>query len=170
MNIAVLRPDGNYYFRPDTTLNREAADYYIPDGVGMIRLTPCIYSRVIKAGKCIGHRFAERHLDNFGFGVLLDAVDLEPAEAICMDGTSYISGDTAPLIELENALFTIGVNGNEAFCGNSFNSEMLFDALVTVSARSSVRGSDILAVCLPADIKLARGDYFTISGHKVNIL
>ena len=170
MNIAVLKPEGNYCFRPDTTLNREARDYYLPDGVDAVVLTPCIYSKVIKAGKCVSERFAGRYVDNFGFGVLLDAGGVDPLEAFCLDGTSYLSGDTVPLSEIEGAGFEVCINGEPWFKGDRFDAAMLFDALVTVSRRSSVRATDLLAVCLPASVTLHKGDSFSFEGHRVDIL
>ena len=170
MNIAVVRTSGSYYFRPDTTLNRESLDYYLPDGVEELTLVPCLYSKVIKAGKCISSKYALRHIDNFGFGVLLDAVGGDPQEAVCMDATSYLSGDTLPLAEIENAAFEVSVNGEPQFSREGFGAGMLTDALVTVSRKSSLRATDLLAVCLPASIILHKGDCFCFAGHKVSIL
>ncbi|MBR5735590.1 MAG: hypothetical protein IKX60_02195 [Bacteroidales bacterium] len=170
MNIAVLRSSGKYCFRPDTTLNREARDYYLPDGVEAVILTPCIYSRVVKAGKCISVKFAGRYVDNFGFGVLLDAKDSDPLEAICLDASSFLSGETLPFSEIGNAVFEVGVNGKPVFRQDSFSTSTLIDALVTVSRRSSVRATDLLAVCLPASVVLHKGDHFTFQGRKVEIL
>jgi len=170
MNIVVLRPSGNYYFRPDTTLNREACDYYIPDGVEGLDLVPCIYARVTKAGKCIAKKFAPRHIDNFGFGVFLDAAGVDTQEAICMDATSYLSGDTLPLSGIGDSKFEISVNGETCFRQDNFNEDMLYDALASISVRSSVRATDLVAVCLPASIRLHKGDYFSFCGRKVNIL
>lgn len=170
MNIAVLKPSGRYYFRPDTTLNREACDYYLPDGVDEVTLTPCIYSKVVKAGKCIARRFAARHIDNFGFGVLLDAAGADPQEAICMDGTSYISGDTLPFPEIGNAVLDLSINGSPWFRQEAFDVSVLADAIVTVSRRSSVRATDIIAVSLPASATLRKGDCFSFCEKKVKIL
>lgn len=170
MNIAVLKPSGNYCFRPDNTLNREARDYYLPDGVDAVTLTPCIYSKVVKAGKCIAERFAGRYVDNYGFGVLLDADGADPMEAICLDGSSFLSGDTIPLSGIENASFEVSVNYGPWYRGGSFDAAMLYDALVTVSRHSTLRAADLLAVCLPASIVLHKGDSFSFAGHKVEIL
>ena len=170
MNIAVLKPSGRYCFRPDTTLNREACDYYLPDGIEEVTLTPCIYSKVIKAGKCISARFAGRHIDNFGFGVLLDAAGSDPQEASCMDGTSYISGDTLPLGEAAGRAFDVCINGEPWFIKDDFEESLLAEAVVTVSRRSSLRATDIVAVSLPASISLRKGDWFSFCGKKVNIL
>lgn len=170
MNIAVLKPSGNYCFRPDTTLNREARDYWLPDGVDAVVLTPCIYARVVKAGKCVTERFAGRYVDNFGFGVLLDAEGADPLEAICLDGSSYLSGDTLPLSGLESAAFEISINGKPWLHRDSFSPATLYDALVAVSRRSSVRAADLLAVCFPESAVLHQGDSFTFEGRKVGIL
>ena len=171
MNIAVVRTSGSYYFRPDTTLNREALDYYLPDGVGEVALTPCIYSKVIKAGKCISQKFALRHIDNFGFGVLLDAAGAEPQEATCMDATSYLSGDTLPFSGIGDAAFEVSVKGEPVFSSSSaFDAGMLTEALAFVTRRSSVRATDLLAVCLCEPVILHKGDYFCFAGKKVSIL
>ena len=170
MNIAVLKSSGNYCFRPDTTLNREARDFYLPDGVEAIVLTPCIYSKVVKAGKCVAQRFATRYVDNFGFGVLLDAEGADPLEAICLDGSSYLSGETLPVGDIEDASFEVVVNGEPWFSRDGFSAEMLYDALVAVSRRSSVRATDLLAVCLPSSVTLRKGNSFSFAGHKVEIL
>ncbi|MBR0534692.1 MAG: hypothetical protein IJK19_08480 [Bacteroidales bacterium] len=170
MNIAVLKTSGNYCFRPDNTLNREARDYYLPDGVEAVSLTPCIYAKVVKAGKCIAGRFAGRYVDNFGFGVLLDAASADPMEAVCLDGTSYLSGDTLPVSDIEEAAFEVLVNEEPWYSGGAFSAAMLHDAVVTVSRRSSLRATDLLAVCLPASTILHKGDSFSFAGHKVSIL
>lgn len=170
MNIAVLKPTGNYCFRPDTTLNREARDYYLPDGIEAVTLNPCIYAKIIKAGKCISARFAERYVDNFGFGVLLEAQDADPMEAICLDGSSYLSGDTTPVSEIADAVFEVSVNGNPWLRKEGFSAGMLRDALVKVSGRSSVRATDLIAVCLPETVTLHKGDFFSFCGQKVDIL
>jgi len=170
MNIAVLKPSGNYCFRPDSTLNREAADYYIPDGIDALTLTPCIYTRLVRAGKCIGERFAQRYADNFGFGVLLDAAGADPFEALCMDSTSYLSGQTGPMSEIGDAAFEVCVNGEALFRHDAFNAAMLYDALVKISSKSTLRASDLVAVCLPSSIILKRGDCFSFGGHEVKIL
>jgi hypothetical protein len=170
MNIAVLKSSGNYCFRPDNTLVREARDYYLPDGVEAVSLTPCIYAKVVKAGKCIAGRFAGRYVDNFGFGVLLDAEGADPMEAICLDGTSYLSGDTLPLSGIEDSTFEVFVNEKPWYDGKAFSATMLHDAVVTVSRRSTLRAADLLAVCLPSSIILHKGDSFSFAGHKVSIL
>lgn len=74
MNIIVSLFGSNgtdYCFRPDTTLEKESFDYYIPDGVSELTYSPVFFVRLCRAGKAIGERFAGRYYDSGGFGVLL---------------------------------------------------------------------------------------------------
>ena len=169
MNIAVLTVSGSYYFRPDTTLNREAEEYYVPDGVESLNLVPCIFSRIGKAGKCISSRFARRYINNFCFGVLLDAPELCAGEATCMDATTCLSA-AMPLEELGNAVFEVNLNGRPCFRYDDFNFGMLSDALVKITRRSSVRASDMIAVCLSDGIRLEKGDSCTFARRSLSIL
>ena len=87
-----------------------------------------------------------------------------------MDATSYLSGDTLPFPEIASAAFEISVNGENCFSKNDFEESVLYGALATVTQRSSLRASDLLAVCMPAVATLKAGDYFCFAGHKVCIL
>lgn len=74
MNIIVSLFGSNgtdYCFRPDTTLEKESFDYYIPDGVSELTYSPVLFVRLCRAGKAIGEKFAGRYYDSGGFGVLL---------------------------------------------------------------------------------------------------
>lgn len=74
MNIIVSLFGSNgtdYCFRPDTTLEKESFDYYIPDGVSELTYSPVLFVRLYRAGKAIGEKFAGRYYDSGGFGVLL---------------------------------------------------------------------------------------------------
>ena len=87
-----------------------------------------------------------------------------------MDCTSYISGDTLPLSEASGRAFEVCINGEPWFSKNDFEESLLAEAVVTVSRRSSLRATDIVAVSLPASIPLHKGDWFSFCGKKVNIL
>lgn len=71
MNIVVVRPDGSYYTRPDTTLERDPKDFYLPDDLSQVAAHRCTYIKIIKAGKAVPERFASRYFDSIGRGVLL---------------------------------------------------------------------------------------------------
>ena len=123
MNIIVSLFGSNgtdYCFRPDTTLEKESFDYYIPDGVSELTYSPVLFVRLCRAGKAIGEKFAGRYYDSGGFGVLLygesiigngAAAGLSMASSL--DKTSLLP---FPLIDkdvLENSenSFSLSVNG-----------------------------------------------------------
>lgn len=72
MNI-IISPYGKptFYCRPDSTLIRALEEYYIPDQVERITASPVMYIKTLRAGKAVAHKFAERYIDSFGFGILL---------------------------------------------------------------------------------------------------
>lgn len=61
----------SFYCRPDSTLIRALEEYYIPDQVEKVSATPVMYVKTLRAGKAVAHRFAERYIDSYGFGLLL---------------------------------------------------------------------------------------------------
>ena len=71
MNIIVVRSDGSFYTRPDTTLERDPKDFYLPDDLSEVTARSCTYIKIIKAGKAVPGRFATRYFDAVGRGVLL---------------------------------------------------------------------------------------------------
>lgn len=70
MNIIVVRTDGSFYTRPDTTLCRVPRDFYVPDDLSEITAFTCTFITVTKAGKAIPERFAYRYFDAMGKGIL----------------------------------------------------------------------------------------------------
>lgn len=123
MNIIVSLFGSNgadYCFRPDTTLEKESFDYYIPDGVSELTYSPVLFVRLCRAGKAIGERFAGRYYDSGGFGVLLYGESIIGSGAAAglsmassLDKTSLLP---FPLIDkdlLENGgnSFSLSVNG-----------------------------------------------------------
>ena len=135
MNLLVYRPDGSYAVRPDTTLEREGREFYVPDGCAEVQVRKCIWTRIRKAGKAVGERFAPRYFDSVGEGYLIYC-NGEP----WTDGSSIIKDETrAPQAE-ESALLT--------------------EALTRVSRRTSIRIGDLLMVEDSAPVTLRRGETF----------
>lgn len=123
MNIIVSLFGSNgtdYCFRPDTTLEKESFDYYIPDGVSELTYSPVLFVRLCRAGKAIGEKFAGRYYDSGGFGVLLYGESIIGSGAAAglsmassLDKTSLLP---FPLIDkdvLEKSgnIFSLSVNG-----------------------------------------------------------
>lgn len=124
MNIIVSLFGSNgtdYCFRPDTTLEKESFDYYIPDGVSELTYSPVLFVRLCRAGKAIGEKFAGRYYDSGGFGVLLYGESIIGSGAAAglsmassLDKTSLLP---FPLIDkdvLEKSrnIFSLSVNGH----------------------------------------------------------
>lgn len=73
MNLSIYGFDGNTGCRPDTTLEFEDRDFYIPESVDRIDFAPAIFIRMTRAGKCISPAFAERYYEAVCPGLLLYA-------------------------------------------------------------------------------------------------
>lgn len=92
MNIIVFpskRED--YYFRPDTTLEKESKDYYRPDGFCGFSFATCIYIKITKAGKCVSSKFASRYYNSLGAGILIDAKEVSLGMATSLDNSTILA-------------------------------------------------------------------------------
>lgn len=184
MNIIVSLFGSNgtdYCFRPDTTLEKESFDYYIPDGVSELTYSPVLFVRLCRAGKAIGEKFAGRYYDSGGFGVLLYGESIIGSGAAAglsmassLDKTSLLP---FPLIDkdvLENSenSFSLSVNGrsmNEhSINERSVNRNGTFachpdfagipEILHRISVRTSLRTGDIVAVELGERLPIHAGE------------
>lgn len=184
MNIIVSLFGNNgadYCFRPDTTLEKESFDYYIPDGVSELTYSPVLFVRLCRAGKAIGEKFAGRYYDSGGFGVLLYGESIIGSGAAAglsmassLDKTSLLP---FPLIDkdvLENSenSFSLSVNGrsmNEhSINERSVNRNGTFachpdfagipEILHRISVRTSLRTGDIVAVELGERLPIHAGE------------
>lgn len=189
MNIIVSLFGSNgtdYCFRPDTTLEKESFDYYIPDGVSELTYSPVLFVRLCRAGKAIGEKFAGRYYDSGGFGVLLYGESIIGSGAAAglsmassLDKTSLLP---FPLIDkdvLEKSgnIFSLSVNGrsvnehsvNERSANErSLNGNGTFachpdfagipEILHRISLRTSLRTGDIVAVELGERLPIHAGE------------
>lgn len=189
MNIIVSLFGSNgadYCFRPDTTLEKESFDYYIPDGVSELTYSPVLFVRLCRAGKAIGEKFAGRYYDSGGFGVLLYGESIIGSGAAAglsmassLDKTSLLP---FPLIDkdvLEKSgnIFSLSVNersmnehsvnersanerslnGNGTFaCHPDFAG--IPEILHRISLRTSLRTGDIVAVELGERLPIHAGE------------
>jgi len=135
MNLLVFKSDSTYCVRPDTTLERESAEFYIPDGCREVEVRKCIWSRITKAGKAVGEKFIPRYIDSCGEGYLLYCNG-----SPWVDGSSIIKPDTRPLDEASSAI--------------------LGNALIEITRRTSVRIGDLLMVETSEPVILRPGDSF----------
>ena len=71
MNIITKTYNGSVLVRPDTTLNRNHEDYFVPEDLVCVGWTPVVFARICKTGKMISEDFASRYFDGIAFGVFL---------------------------------------------------------------------------------------------------
>lgn len=70
MNLFILnKSNGKFYYKPDTTLCRENADFYIPDYINSLNIQSGVAVKIVKSGRCISSKFAERYYRNINFAV-----------------------------------------------------------------------------------------------------
>lgn len=189
MNIIVSLFGSNgtdYCFRPDTTLEKESFDYYIPDGVSELTYSPVLFVRLCRAGKAIGEKFAGRYYDSGGFGVLLYGESIIGSGAAAglsmassLDKTSLLP---FPLIDkdvLEKSgnIFSLSVNersvnehsvNEHSVNERSVNRNGTFachpdfagipEILHRISLRTSLRTGDIVAVELGERLPIHAGE------------
>ncbi len=168
MNIILRTHSGNTVFRPDSSRNHNAADYYVPESVNALAYSPVVYVRLSRAGKCIASKFASRYYDAVNFGLLLYPSDLLDgseegfAAASCLDGTSILPFHMYQPITLGSANndFVIFRSDKEIFrCKAVGMQERIEEAIVEASRFTRTRTGDLLALELEGRSQLcSRGE------------
>ena len=184
MNIIVSlfgSTGADYCFRPDTTLEKESFDYYIPDGVSELTYSPVLFVRLCRAGKAIGERFAGRYYDSGGFGVLLYGESIIGSGAAAglsmassLDKTSLLpfplidkdvlekSGNIFSLSVNERSMNEHSVNERSVNGNGTFTCQPDFagipEILHRISVRTSLRTGDIVAVELGERLPIHAGE------------
>lgn len=159
MNISVQTfGEGFCYCRPDTTLERENRDFYVPDGISGLMYVPVLFTRIIKSGKCVGEKFAGRYSEGLGFGMLLYTDDSDTsgkygiAVSSCHDHTSILpvgmtASDTP--FTMDSGTFRIFMDDE---CLSGFSADrgtltgMVGKAVSKISETVSLRIGDLVVV------------------------
>ncbi len=168
MNIFVVPycSDG-YYCRPDTTLEKEPKDYFLPDSVTDLSAAPVVFIKMIKAGKAVGEKFAERYYDSFCAGVLLYAENIVNSEtptafceATCLDSSSYLPFNFQPLTLLDKFSCRLQINGTDAVDMSVDDSiiQYINEFIALISRRTSFRIGDIIAFETFDRVPVKQGD------------
>ncbi len=161
MNIAVYTSK-TFYFRPDSSLNHEVIDYYVPDGVEKLLFIPCVYGRICKAGKAVQEKFVSRYCSEYGFGCLIDDVTegVPFGEAHSLDRTSALREHFMTAGECAGRKFTFSAGEGKEFCLETGAGipGMVSDAIVTITRRSSFRRGDYVVIPLCEGYPLEVGD------------
>ena len=137
MNIIVVKADGSFYTRPDTTLEREPKDFYIPDDISSATARTCTYIKIIKAGKAVPKAFAHRYFDALGKGILFTC----DGSITHIDYSSYFFEGAEPARRLDRDRF-------DHICAE----------IERVTRHISVRFADIIAFENDDPVEFKRGD------------
>lgn len=174
MNIAVLTAEGKVVVRPDTTRIKDTEDAYLPEFVNRVDWSPVIYTKIVKSGKSIQEKFAQRYFETFNVGVLLFPADLIDGSeqgyacASCLDHTSalnlQISDENKENLGVNKIVITY--NNNVIFSDFQNIEQRITQAITEVTKFCWLRVGDLLAVELqPRKELLRRGaDTPTLSG------
>ena len=90
MTIAVVRPDGTWHVRPETSHKRDLDEFYLPDGFEAAEVCNCLYLRLIKTGKAIGEKFVGRYCDSVGRGL---SIYCQPGDVSVVDCSTILYTD-----------------------------------------------------------------------------
>ena len=82
MNI-IIKPynpqEGLFYFKPDTTLNRDYTNLYLPHFIKRVEAKELFYIRIDRAGKGIAERYASRYFSKGNYALSISiAPDIIP--------------------------------------------------------------------------------------------
>ena len=82
MNI-IIKPynpqEGLFYFKPDTTLNRDYTNLYLPHFIKRVEAKELFYTRIDRAGKGIAERYASRYFTKGNYALSISiAPDIFP--------------------------------------------------------------------------------------------
>jgi len=175
MNIIVMSSDGRHvYCRPDTSLERENRDFYLPDNCLELEFTPVLFARVSKSGKCVSAKFAERYYDAVSAGVLFyeacEKDSYEIASSSCCDHSSRLPQAMMTKADIAGLETTFNLFCDEdciySNClGESEIKMMAEDAIVKASAKVSLRIGDLIVVETSERIPLAFKNGSRIEGQ-----
>lgn len=170
MNI-IVKPYGKDIFecRPDTSWERENKDIFLIEGINSIEISPVVFARISKAGKCISKKFISRYYDGINFGLLLYPIiqnikndnigdifdtasgnDEQQTRLNYLDHTSLLPHPLYNPIVLENAdnSFNLQIDGTDTYsCDCSEEIKDKLENAITESSRYiSLRIGDMVAV------------------------
>lgn len=161
MNIIVFKRDGSWCHRPDSSLNHIYLDYYRPEFVQRSEVVPVVYTRIVKAGKCIPLRFAQRYFGEFALGCTINDTTPGVSEpmASSLDFTSVMGMDFFPAIGFNDNRLSLEINGSETcVISTSSLADEFCKAISAISQRSTIRLGDIVALEVGPAREIAPGD------------
>ena len=104
MNI-IIKPynpqEGLFYFKPDTTLNRDYTNLYLPHFIKRVEAKELFYTRIDRAGKGIAERYASRYFSkgNYALSISIAPDNFPNATPSQVPSAAIINGSVANSID-----------------------------------------------------------------------
>lgn len=143
MNIHVVRPDGSWYARPDSTLVRDVDRFCLPDDCTGAHAYRCSCIRIGKAGKAIAPRFAHRYIESWAPGICFYGTLADGSDTPYLDRATWMDRTFQPVEALSADM-----------------RQRIVDGLERVSRHLSLRIGDLLVLEQTPPATLRRGDIF----------
>lgn len=163
MNI-IIKPynpqEGLFYFKPDTTLNRDYTNLYLPHFIKRVEAKELFYIRIDRAGKGIAERYASRYFSKGNY-----ALSISIAPDIFPNAAPSQAPSTAPNATPSAAIINGSVANSIDYSFYSMPAEKVEDPqlieqfckyIAQITEIISLRTGDIIA------IETGKKEYFSI--------
>ena len=163
MNI-IIKPynpqEGLFYFKPDTTLNRDYTNLYLPHFIKRVEAKELFYIRIDRAGKGIAERYASRYFSKGNY-----ALSISIAPDIFPNSAPSQAPSTAPNATPSAAIINGSVANSIDYSFYSMPAEKVEDPqlieqfckyIAQITEIISLRTGDIIA------IETGKKEYFSI--------
>ena len=163
MNI-IIKPynpqEGLFYFKPDTTLNRDYTNLYLPHFIKRVEAKELFYIRIDRAGKVIAERYASRYFSKGNY-----ALSISIAPDIFPNAAPSQAPSTAPSATPNAAIINGSVANAIDYSFYSMPAEKIEDPqlieefckyIAQITEIISLRTGDIIA------IETGKKEYFSI--------
>ena len=163
MNI-IIKPynpqEGLFYFKPDTTLNRDYTNLYLPHFIKRVEAKELYYIRIDRAGKGIAERYASRYFSKGNY-----ALSISIAPDIFPNAAPSVAPSQAPSATPSAAIINGSVANSIDYSFYSMPAEKIEDPqlieefckyIAQITEIISLRTGDIIA------IETGKKEYFSI--------
>ena len=163
MNI-IIKPynpqEGLFYFKPDTTLNRDYTNLYLPHFIKRVEAKELFYTRIDRAGKGIAERYASRYFSKGNY-----ALSISIAPDIFPNAAPSATPSAAPNTTPSAAIINRSVANSIDYSFYSMPAEKIEDPqlieefckyIAQITEIISLRTGDIIA------IETGKKEYFSI--------
>ena len=171
MNI-IIKPynpqEGLFYFKPDTTLNRDYTNLYLPHFIKRVEAKELFYTRIDRAGKGIAERYASRYFSKGNYALSISiAPDIFPnaAPSVAPSQAASATPSAAPNATPSAAIINGSVANSIDYSFYSMPAEKIEDPqlieefckyIAQITEIISLRTGDIIA------IETGKKEYFSI--------